>query len=169
MGAVHTSSYASLSINQESCILTYDGTMDFSDGGVKPIALMVEDFDKNGNVRSSMPIQFLATVWKPLTRNFFKRQLAYHVSGRPVQYKPFFGNDLDDEYDDDLDRYRRQINLPKYCLQKPMLIEPTPLAGSVITVPVNGYVVELKAISNNGGITRFQFNSPMGMTCLGKD
>ena len=33
--------------------------------GYKPIAVMVEDFDENGAIRSSVPVQFLAEVWTP--------------------------------------------------------------------------------------------------------
>ena len=52
--------------------MKYDGTMDASQVGVKPIALMMEDFDSEGNIRSSVPVQFLAQVWTPdMNRNGF--------------------------------------------------------------------------------------------------
>ena len=60
--------WPSLSLDQDNCIVHYDGTLDpygpIADG-LKPIALMIEDFDKSGNVKSSTPIQFLAQVWTP--------------------------------------------------------------------------------------------------------
>ena len=57
--------WPSLSIDEDNCIVHYDGTLDSYGQGVKPIALMIEDFDSYGNVKSSTPIQFLAQVWKP--------------------------------------------------------------------------------------------------------
>ena len=64
--------YPSLSLDGDNCIVKYDGTMDTSQVGVKPIALMMEDFDSEGNIRSSVPVQFLAQVWTPtMNRNGF--------------------------------------------------------------------------------------------------
>ena len=50
---------------EESCTLYYDLAGPVASDGVKPITLMVEDFDKNGNLRSSIPAQFLAVIWTP--------------------------------------------------------------------------------------------------------
>ena len=33
--------------------------------GLRPIALMIEDFDDDGNLKSSSPIIFLAEIWTP--------------------------------------------------------------------------------------------------------
>lgn len=57
--------WPSLSIDQDNCVVHYNGTLDSTSQGVKPIALMIEDFDVNGNIKSSTPIQFLAQVWTP--------------------------------------------------------------------------------------------------------
>ena len=57
--------FKSLTLDEENCIITYNGLKDVITGGVKPIAIQVEDFDKNGKVKSSIPVQFLATVWQP--------------------------------------------------------------------------------------------------------
>ena len=76
--------YDSLSINETTCILSYDGTKDLTKSGVKPIAVQVEDFDENGNVRSSVPVQFLAAVWTP---ERFKRRGKL---GKPYSYGDFF-------------------------------------------------------------------------------
>ena len=57
--------YASLSLDEDTCVITYDGSADTITTGVKPIAIHVEDYDGNGNIRSSIPVQFLATVWEP--------------------------------------------------------------------------------------------------------
>ena len=52
----------------ENCIVHYDGTLDSVASGVKPIALMMEDMDMLGNIKSSIPVQFLAQVWTPLVQ-----------------------------------------------------------------------------------------------------
>jgi len=49
----------------EKCTVVYDGTIDQAKTGYKPIAIMVEDVDENGAIRSSVPVQFLAEVWTP--------------------------------------------------------------------------------------------------------
>ena len=59
--------FNSLILDEEECFVTYDGTKDIiTEGGVKPVAIHVEDFDDQGNVKSSIPVQFLATVWQPV-------------------------------------------------------------------------------------------------------
>jgi len=57
--------WPSLSLDEENCIVTYTGSLDTTVTGVKPISLMLEDFDLTGNVRSSIPVQFLGQVWRP--------------------------------------------------------------------------------------------------------
>ena len=37
--------------------VTYDGTQDLTQVGVKPISIHVEDFDSNGNVKSAIPVE----------------------------------------------------------------------------------------------------------------
>ena len=54
-----------LKLVSESCTLYYDIAGPIASDGVKPITLMVEDFDRNGKVRSSIPAQFLAVIWTP--------------------------------------------------------------------------------------------------------
>jgi hypothetical protein len=61
-------------------------------------------------------------------------------------------------------RGKRQDNLPAYCARKPMLVNPSPLAGETIIV-MGSIALKLKAETTNGDITRFQYNSPMGMKC----
>ena len=117
---------------------------------------MVEDFDSSGNLRSSVPVQFLATVWSPTNVNFQQRARP----GNPFIYKPFF--EIDDDHKDG--RTRRQVSLPSYCAAVPSLIAPSPAAGVVLDAS-NGITIDVKAESENGAITRFQYNSPMGMTC----
>ena len=54
--------YDSISLDPITCILTYDGTMDASTHGKKPVAVQVKDYDANGVMRSSMPVQFMVDV-----------------------------------------------------------------------------------------------------------
>jgi len=163
--------FGSITLDEDTCILTYDGTSDVATNGVKPIALQVEDFDANGKVKSSMPIQFLATVWTPTNTNF-------RTSGRNGPGKPFVYGNLFPEGDDDGDdgRKRRSINdtrskrsVPDYCSRVPVLDGPTPAAGSQIEVGPSGTTFTLSATSGNGAITRFSYQSPSGMSCTDVD
>lgn len=171
LGAYHQNyNFGSITLDQETCILTYDGTKDKATGGVKPIALQVEDFDSNGNVISSMPVQFLATVWSPSNSNFANRNLLLNGPGNPYQYKPLFPtDDEDDEEEVFVVRGRRSSNLPSYCTSFPVLESPSPAAGTILSVPNSGIKIVLKASTSNGSITRFSFNSPIGMSCTNVD
>lgn len=157
--------FGSITLDRDTCILTYDGTNDSAPDGVKPIAVQVEDFDANGNVKSSMPIQFLATVWTPGNTNFrtSNRNSAY-------QFPDLFP--VDDESDND-GRKRREArdrrSVPAYCNQVPTLDGPTPAAGAVISVPDSGTSFSLSAVTGNGSITRFTYQSPPGLNCAAVD
>ena len=166
LGAYHGNhDFSSITLDEDTCILTYDGTQDLTTYGVKPIAIQVEDYDQAGQVRSSMPVQFLATVWTPSSSSFNNRELAMHGPGRVFQFPALFP--IDDDGDDDSGRRRRSGSLPSYCSAVPTLVSPSPAAGSVISVTPSGVTINLKATSNNGAITRFQYNSPIGMSCTG--
>lgn len=161
-----TGSFSSISLDEENCIFTYNGSQDFSTDGVKPIAIQIEDFDSNGNILSSTPIQFLATVWTPTTTNF--RLLGQYGIGNPFSHASFFSEDDHDDENHATDvatRGRRQASTPAYCNDKPVLVSPSPAAGTIIPVSFAGITVTVGATSTNGAITRFQFNSPLGMTC----
>jgi len=158
-GAYRGSNYNSLTLDQNTCIVTYDGLRDLGGDGVKPIAIMVEDFDAAGNIRSSVPVQFLATVWSPTNSNFNQRRLSLRGVGKPFVYDPFFEID-----DDEHTRGKRQAGGQSYCNAVPTLVAPSPAAGSVLDAS-NGITINVKAQSSNGAITRFQYNSPIGMTC----
>ena len=64
-GHHNMSMFGSITLDQKTCILTYDGTKDMATTGVKPIAIMIEDHDVEGNVLSAIPVQFLAMLWNP--------------------------------------------------------------------------------------------------------
>ena len=49
---------------------------------------MVEDFDDNGNIRSSLPAQFLAVIWTPEDYNLDSgRGLSTEGAARQYQVK----------------------------------------------------------------------------------
>jgi len=154
--------FASITLDSDTCILTYDGTKDVAPSGVKPIAIHVEDFDSNGVMKSSMPLQFLATVWTPTNSNF-------RTSGRnqtPYQYPNLFPeDDHDDHKKGSSSRSRGRRSTPDYCGRVPVLEDPSPAAGSVTEVGTAGTTFSLKASSPNGNITKFTYQSAPGVSC----
>ena len=159
-------SFSSISLDEENCILTYDGSQDLAPDGVKPVAIQIEDFDRDGTVLSSTPIQFLATVWTPNNSHF--RMRGQYGLGKPFNYQSLFPetDDNDNHRETSLrTKGRRQITQPNYCHDKPVLVAPCPAAGFVISVSSAGVKINVAAKSGNGPITRFQFNSPIGMIC----
>ena len=161
-GAYKGNRFDSISIDEDRCVITYNGAVDKATSGVKPIAVMVEDFDSFGKLRSSVPVQFLAVIWTPNTNGFLRGNTSVD---RPYIYSPFFNTDLDDGDDDDSTRrHSRDTTSPDYCNKRPVLIPPSPTEG-VINVPLNGTRIDVKAKSDFGRITRFMFNFPIGMNC----
>ena len=158
-GSLYSSTlWPSLSLDEENCIVTYDGTMDASTVGVKPIGLMMEDFDSNGNVRSSIPVQFLAQVWTP---NMNTRSIGYD------NYPRWFDGD---EHPDHVDaptkkNSRGRRSIPSYCNAVPVFVAPTPADGAVINGSSGNVSFTLAASSQNGYITGFSYQSPAGMSC----
>ena len=165
-GAVHYSAFESLSLDEENCVVIYDGTKDLTKTGVKPIAVQVEDYDAAGNIRSSMPVQFLATVWTPSTAQFNNRELAMHGPGQVFKMPPIFPKE---DFDHDFTGGRRRRDAPTYCDVAPDFIGTSPAPGAVINVPATGVTITIQAESDNGAITRFTYNSPLGMTCTPVD
>mgnify|MGYP000461023178 CR=1 FL=1 len=169
-GAVHDpANFGSLTLDGDNCIVHYDGSMDATAVGVKPIAVMVEDFDAQGNVKSSIPVQFLGTVWTP--------SMGRSFTGWPN----FFGHE-DDHDDDHKEHFKRargkkrgRREAPSYCTEVPTFptgekdkngnpVNPDP--NTLIVWPKGSvYEVTFKATSNLGTIDRYQFNKPIGMTC----
>ena len=106
--------WPSLSLDQENCVVHYTGSLDQSTVGVKPIAIMMEDFDALGNVRSSIPVQFLAQVWTP--------SLDRHV-GYPEWFADDHHHDENsaDEEHQSVSRGRRSA--PTYCTAKSRVLK----------------------------------------------
>ena len=183
--------YASFTLDEDTCIITYDGSMDTITSGVKPLAIQVEDYDSNNNVRSSIPVQFLATVWEPVwtgemiditrssARPRFGAPALVEEDQTPVEDIAYLWGDVfvghDHHEDDAHSRKRREIlinddtGFPYFCDEPPQLTAPSPDAG--VEIEVSGsirltvaafYYEDLEAKYD---LDRFQFNSPTGMVC----
>ena len=156
-GVVYNASrQSSLSLDTENCIVKYDGTKDRSTVGVKPVALMMEDFDAQGNVRSSVPVQFLAQVWTP---NMSTRSIGYH------NYPDWFGMHEDEDNHKDNFPVRGRRSVPSYCNAEPVFVAPTPADGSNIDGSSGSVSFTLKAKSDNGPIVGFSYQAPLGLSC----
>ena len=133
----------------------YSGSLDLTEFGVKPVALMIEDFNSNGDVRSSIPVQFLATVWTP---NLNTR--------RRLPYPNWFPEDEDD-HDDKQKRkssIRGRRSEPTYCSAVPVFIGQTPQDQSEIEF-TQQLEFNLQAESQVGDIKSFAYQGPLGLTC----
>ena len=163
----NAAAWPSLSLDEDNCIVHYTGSMDNTHTGVKGVGIMMEDFDSNGEVRSSIPVQFLAAVWTPST---VSRGVAL-----PFVYPDWFAEKS--EHDDHEDhgkkkkknRGRRTVT-PNYCGAVPEPVEPTPADGAVIEPIADGsFEITLQARSSSGYIKSFSFEKPALMTCSNPD
>ena len=158
-GAEHIpAKHPSLTLDEDNCTVWYDGTKDASQVGVKPIALMMEDFDSNNNVRSSIPVQFLAQVWTP---NMNTRSIGYD------NYPKWFDGDEHPDHEDFPTRGRR--SLPNYCTAVPYFVAPTPRNGVAIDGSSGSVSFTLKAQSDFGYIAGFSYQAPSGLLCTTVD
>ena len=153
--------WPSLSLDQENCIVHYQGSLDGSNVGVKPIALMMEDLDADGNVRSSIPVQFLARVWTP------------NLQTRFLSYPEWFTED-DDHHEEHSERQVKQAHkklarvgrsTPSYCTATPFFIGSTPLDGDEIDASSGQVSFSLFAESQIGTISSFSYQAPLGLIC----
>ena len=158
-GAFNTPGFwPSLSLDEVNCIVTYDGTMDGTSLGVKPIGLMMEDFDSSGNVRSSIPVQFLGLVWTP---NMSTRSIGTE------NYPEWF--DEKEHKDHVMVPGRGRRSLPSYCNAVPTFVAPTPADGHNIDGSSGAVSFSLAAQSQNGQITGFSYQPPSGLACTTVD
>ena len=63
----------------------------------------------------------------------------------------------------------KRDTIPNYCDNLPILQSPSPVQGAVIPIPESGGTIELSAQSQNGAITRFLYQNPIGMQCSAVD
>jgi len=149
------SDFPSLTLDTANCVVKYDGTNDSTSSGVKPVGIMMEDVDSNGNVRSATPVQFLAQVWTP----------SMNARAINVQYPDWFGeHDESAEHNDSETSSRGRRATPAYCGAVPEFVAPTPADGHNI-VTSGSVSVTLAASSKNGSITKFSYQAPSGMSC----
>ena len=135
---------------------------------MKPIAIQVEDFDESGNVKSSVPVQFLMTVFTPETVN--ARNGFMYGPGKPAQIPDLFPiDDHDDDHEDNHVHTVGRRSVPEYCYNFPTLDDPSPGNGAVVNVPADGITFSLAASSKNGLITRFVYQRPAGLECTQVD
>ena len=167
----NAAAWPSLSLDEDNCIVHYTGSMDNTHTGVKGVGIMMEDFDSNGEVRSSIPVQFLAAVWTPST---VSRGVAL-----PFVYPDWFAEKS--EHDDHEDHHHgkkkggkknrgRRTVTPNYCGAVPEPVGPTPADGAVIEPVADGsFEIILQARSSSGYIKSFSFEKPALMTCSNPD
>ena len=168
----NATAWPSLSLDGNNCIVKYTGSIDDTKVGVKGVGIMMEDFDANGNVKSSIPVQFLAAVWTP--------QSARSASVLGV-YPDWFGeNDNHDDHDvKDVDHHKSQstnkgqnrgkrTSTPSYCFAIPILTAPSPEDGSIIEEE-ESFEIYLKAESDGGFIKSYSYEKPAHMICSSPD
>jgi hypothetical protein len=163
--------FDSLVLDADLCKVTYDPSADIFASGIKPIAIQVEDFAADGTLRSSMPAQFMATIWTPgmPTNKKEKRQMEQSDS------KLFAGLFDDDEHDDHFDlhaRGRRQIGdaEPDHCQGLPTFTGASPANGDYYSFSGSWSMSWFSEYSTSFGtyvdMDRIIFSSmPAGMTC----
>lgn len=76
--------FSSITLDEDSCVLTYDGTKDLATSGMKPVVIMVKDYDQDGVMRSSMPVPFMASVWTQSSNNAVPTLIDPTPKGRTV-------------------------------------------------------------------------------------
>ncbi|CAG5107082.1 Oidioi.mRNA.OKI2018_I69.chr1.g3137.t1.cds [Oikopleura dioica] len=178
--------YSSITLDEETCVLNYDGTSDTTTFGVKPIAIQVEDFDERGNIKSSIPVQFLASVWEPQYSGSYV-EVTGQSSGIPAdeeeqKSEAFFWGDTLHGHGDNHEPKRERREVPGinpdtgnfyYCDEPPQLIPPSPEAGAQInvtsTVKIDVRAFYYQDLEPKYDLRRFQFNSPQGMNCTDID
>lgn len=155
--------WPSFQLDEENCIVHYFGSMDASQVGVKPVGLMMEDFDSDGNIKSSIPVQFLAQLWTP---DINSRSVSPNY---PIQewYPPHDHSEhehvhsISDQFE--AARGRRSAK-PEYCTAVPFFKGATPRDGAVLDGTNGSVSFVLEAESRIGTIFKFDYQSPIGMT-----
>ena len=155
--------WPSFLLDEENCIVHYFGSLDASQVGVKPVGLMMEDFDSNGNVKSSIPVQFLAQVWTP-DMNSRSVSPNYPI----LEWYPPHDHSEHEHVRSVSNRFEvargRRNSPPDYCTAVPFFKGATPQDGTVLDGTNGSVNFKLEAESQIGTIFKFDYQSPMGMT-----
>ena len=180
--------WPSLTLDEENCIVHYTGSLDAAGSGLKPIALMIEDFDANGNVKSSTPIQFLAQVWTPnitvppagtaIGNQRSQRIKAENNCGNDCYPKIAHDDDHDDTYGgrkrreamEVLTRNTRSTAAP-YCdpANWPQHSASNPQDGDELDASTGSVSLTLSASSRVSTISKFVYQGPLGFRCAALD
>ena len=160
-----------LSLDATACAVTYHPEYD-SNGGNKPIGVQVEDFDANGDIKSSVPSVFLAKVFTPgMDESILDN--PYTVINRRKRH----AEDDDTHQDGEQRAWTERPNLSfltrntDHCDGLPVWVDPTPPNESLLIyeATVAYYQVWAARFLFNGvyytTVTRAQFSLPDGMTC----
>ena len=137
--------WPSLSLDEDNCIVHYSGSIDSTQSGVKAIALMIEDFDSAGSIRSSIPIQFLAQVWTP----------DLNSRSNKIQYPDWFGQE--EEHEDHITVSRGRRSVPSYCTAAPVFTQSTPTDGAELVSTTGQFNFSLGCTSQIGYIASFSY------------
>ena len=157
--------WPSLSLDEDNCIVHYTGSIDETQEGLKGVGIMMEDFDANGNRKSSIPVQFLAAVWTP--------QSSARGVALPFVYPDWFAENDDDHHHDHIDKPKkgkkrgRRTTTPSYCSAVPVIVPPSPVDGSVETG--ESFEITIQAESDGGFIKSYSFEKPALMSCTSPD
>jgi len=171
--------FDSLILDEDNCVVTYDPSADAFASGIKPLAIQVEDYAADGTLRSSMPAQFMATVWTPTMPAPSAPGIAPTPSSFARTGQKFFAGlfdevDGDDHFDLDFyheeSHYRgRRQAVPDHCTGLPTFTGSTPANGAVINVSGSmtlDFFAEYDANSSTFvDMDRIIFSGPTGMSC----
>ena len=158
--------WPSLTLDTENCVVHYTGSLDTTSFGVKPVAITMEDFDIAGNVRSSIPVQFLAQVWTP------------NLKSRTIGYPDWFAvdsHDHDQQHSKKLIAQNHELvtrgrrSTPAYCTAVPYFVGDTPADGDVLNASSGQLSFTLHAESQVGTIGFFSYQGPLGLICTNVD
>ena len=176
--------WPSLTLDEENCIVHYTGSLDAGGSGLKPIALMIEDFDANGNVKSSTPIQFLAQVWTPSITVPPAGTAIGNGRSQKIKMANDCGDDCypiipHDDHDDDhegrkrreameiLTRSSRSTGGAPYCdpANWPQHSSSNPQDGDELDASTGQVSLVLSASSRVSTINKFVYQGPLGFRC----
>ena len=169
--------WPSFKLDEENCIVHYFGSLDASQVGVKPVGLMMEDFDSNGNVKSSIPVQFLAQVWTPdMNARSVTPNYPIQEWYPPHDHSEHKHDHSEHEHDHSEHEHVQSISNrfevargrrntpPEYCTAVPFFKGATPQDGAVLDGTDGTVDFVLEAESRIGTIFKFDYQSPIGMT-----
>lgn len=166
----HNSNLQQFLLDEENCKITYRAEYDSVGIGAKPISIQVEDFDAAGNIRSSVPSQFVGVVFQP------NMNLTDGARGSMLYAGILSEDDTDSDHAVVGNNHRTgRATEPDHCGGKPEFISPSPEEGDHIQVSTSSTVtIQWAAVYESNGqlstdLDRAMFNAPSGMSCTALD